>query len=134
MAGLYSAFGSDKGRERDGAWVDIGPARFKLARAGGANVVFGRAVMQATKPYRRFLEKGDMDPEVADRIMVKVYAETIVLDWEGVDGADGQPVPYSREACVKLLTDLPNLFQEIQREAAAYHTFAQEGLEKSAGN
>ena len=98
----------DSGRAETGAWVDDIPDMegLRLKVRGANNKDWRRLQMkliQAVPRKRRMT--GNLDPEDADRITNVCLLDTCLLDWEGLDGDDDQPLPYSRETAKKLLTD-----------------------------
>lgn len=44
--------------------------------------------------------------------LIKVYAENCLLDWENVT-FQGKPFKYSKENCLKLLTNFPVIYNQI---------------------
>ena len=127
----YSTFKTDTMKERQGVWHDLGDAgAFLLGRAGGSNVGFGKKLATLTTPHRRAIQHGEMREELANSILIQVYAENVVLAWEGVTDSAGQPLPFNKENCIKLLSDLPDLFVEIKR-FAENSTLYREELQKA---
>lgn len=111
----YSAFQTNPELEQNGIQLDLGGAgRFKLARAGGANKKFEKAMMLASKPHRRAMQAESIEEDTLRQILYSVYADAVLLGWEGVTGEDGQPLPFTKANAVKLFTDLPGLFDEIR--------------------
>lgn len=137
---LYTQFKTDKNLENEGVYLDYGmnsqdkPIRIRIARAGGANQAFARAYEQKTKPYRRQIQTDTLDPKVAERIILEVYAETVVLGWEGVEDENGDELPFNRDNCVKLFTDLPDLFADLQKTSQNIAVFRAEVREADAKN
>ena len=66
--------------------------------------------------------------------MREVYAETIVLGWDNVQDAEGNDLAFSKENVIKLFTDLPELFEDVQNAASTQALFRQETLEQEAKN
>ena len=64
-----------------------------------------------------------MDEELARRILVEAFAETIMKGWDNVTDRGGKLIAYSKEACVELFMDLPDLFEEIREQAAKAANF-----------
>jgi hypothetical protein len=63
-----------------------------------------------------------MDAKKTQEIMVRVFVESCVIDWTGVE-IDGEIKPYSSEECVKLFLDLPemsNLLIEYSQDYKNY--------------
>lgn len=132
---LYDHYGTDGNQERSGASVELYGTVFKLARAGGQNKAYAKSLNVKTRSYRRGNKLATrLSDEKSLEIMREVYAEAIVLGWDKVVDRDGNEMPYSRENCIKLLTDLPDLFDDIRAAAEERATFQHEVMEEEAGN
>lgn len=137
---LYSQFTTDPQLEREGVLLEYGtsstgqPVTIRIARAGGANVQFQKRLEALTKPFRRQIQTETIDQKVSEKLVRQVYAETVVLGWENVEDRDGNPIPYSRDACMKLFDDLPDLFLDIQEQAQRVALFRTTIREADAGN
>ena len=57
---------------------------------------------------RQRLESGQVDDNKSAGIMAKVMADTILLGWKGLK-EDGEEVLYSKEECVRVLVDYPDI-------------------------
>lgn len=135
MAGTYKTYQTEEGLEKGGITLDLGEVgKFKLARAGGANSQFQKRMMVLTKPHRKSISAGIIDPKLADQLLAQAFAETVVLGWEGVTGPDGEPLAYNKENAVKLLTDLPDLFKDIRETSEDATLFRAVNLEDAAKN
>lgn len=141
----YSMFKNDENAEvNQGVVLNYGDFRVRIARAGGANKKFGRLLTARLKPYKRQLDTETMQDEVAAKLMAEIYADSIILGWvskngedkfvEGIHAEDGSIVPYSREAVIGILTKLPDLFRDIQIQAAQVSLFRSVEQEKEAKN
>ena len=139
----YQLFATDKQAETEhGIILDYGTFRMRILRAGGSNRKFIETLNRRLKPYRRQIENDTMDSDMAQRIMAEVYADTVIIGWDEVPDAEGSPLEYCRNNVIKLLTDLPELFRDIQEQAgkaalfrAAEREDEQKNLQSgSAGN
>jgi hypothetical protein len=131
----YDQFKQDEILEKNGLTLDLGSAgRFKIARAGGANQSFTKEFIRLTKPYRRAIQTETMDEETSRVILREAFSKHIILGWEGVTGPDGEVLPFTRENCLKLLADLPQLFEEIRRAAEDASLYRAQTLKVDAGN
>lgn len=130
----YSLFESDADAETSGVWVPIADMKFKLARAGGLNDNFAKAVTKTFKPYQAAVASDTMPKELALELVINVFVDTVLLGWENVKGRDGAAIEYSKASAKKLLTELPNLFLKLQEEATKLSNFRKESLEIVAGN
>lgn len=157
MSSLYQQFKSDNNLEREGILLQYGfstnvkarlvaeglseadaevraATTIRIARAGGANSNFQKRMEHVVKPFRRQIQTETIDAKQAEKLVRQVYAETVVLGWENVDDAEGNPMPYSVENCKKLFDDLPDLFADIQEQAQRAALFRAEIRESTAGN
>ena len=120
-----------------GEWIPWGTtgARFKLARASAHdNAKFKNAMERRLQKYRTEIRLDVLPADVDAAATREVFAETVILDWKGVKGPDDEDIPFSRDACVQLLTDLPELFAEIKNVAADRQTFQDATVETDAKN
>jgi hypothetical protein len=133
--GTYQQFQTDANLETSGIRLNLGTAgTFIIARAGGSNEKFARRMLAATKPFRRAIASETMNSKEAEQLTARVFAETVVLGWEGVTGPDGKELAFNVDNAVKLFTDLPDLFAEIRRASSDAALFRKEILESEAGN
>lgn len=133
----YAMYSSDKNLEAKGIWLDFGAFRIRVARAGGSNQKFKIALEQKLRPHQLQIKAGTMDNDLALRLLAEAYAEAIVLDWENVTDAAGKPMAFTEENVVKLFTDLPELFNEVQEQAGKLSNFRaleQEEAAQEVGN
>jgi hypothetical protein len=124
-------FQTDKALETNGIKVDYGAFYLRLARAGGANKAYARAMDRLTKPYRRQIQTETI--------------ESVVVGW-GMKGEDGQDIEgsfpldkdtilsFSRENVVRAFEALPDLFTDAKEQASKWTLYRAEVLEKDAGN
>lgn len=133
---FYNTFETDKNLENGaGVVLDYGVSgKIKIHRAGGFNQKYARVASAKLKPYARQLQTGTSDPDVIKRVMAEIYAEAVIIGWEGVKDKKGKALPYSKENVVKLMLDLPDLFEEIQKQAENLSNFRSEQLEDDAKN
>lgn len=137
---LYKQFATDKNVERDGVVLSYGKnsknkdINIRIARAGGANIRYTKLLEAAIKPYRRQLQNETMDNGVAEDITMRVYAQSVVLGWEGVEDENGNDMKFTVENCMKLFKDLPDLWADIQSQATRAALFRQDILEADAKN
>lgn len=140
MANLRRIFGTDSGAESAGVWFDYDlgdgspPVRVKVARAGGSNEKMSRVADAKWKPYRRQLALDALDPKTEKRITAEIYAESVILDWENVEGDDGKPLPFTKENVVEALLALPDFFAEVVRQSSRIANFRALDREEDAKN
>lgn len=137
-SGLFQLYATDTQVEKEGVWVPVGKdgdkvIRFRLARAGGGNTKYLKLLELKTKPYRRQLQHDLVDIKTSDEIMMEVFAETVVVDWENVL-EDGIQVPYSKEKCLAYFKELPDLFNDVREQASKAAYYRAEVMEAEAKN
>jgi len=118
MGSVYDVFATDKEAEESGIKLNYGDFSFLIARAGGANKRFQNLLEKRLAPHQRALQAGLMDERHARKILIECFAETVMLGWDGVTDREGMPIAYSKDACVALFLDLPDLFDEVREQAA----------------
>jgi|SRR6185369_16035496 hypothetical protein len=96
---------TDDALSTDGAPLDLNNGRTILCRRAGTR---NRAFMVAVAEL-------DTDDEVA---RYDVYARHVVAGWSGINDAEGNPIPYTAEACVALFQYAPEVFDLVLMFAA----------------
>lgn len=137
---LYKQFKTDESLEKEGVWIEYGetdkgdPIRIKIARAGGQNKAFAKVLERRTRPHRRALQNGTMDPQLAEDIFRETFAETVVLDWENVDGPDGELMEFNKDNILQVFRDLPDLYADLKQQASSAAIFREEIRQEDLGN
>lgn len=120
---LYKQFKTDSKLEKEGILLEYGtnsqgkPICIRVARAGAGNDAYVKRMEVAVKPHRRLIQNETIERAVLTKIVREVFAETVVLGWENVEDENGKPMPFTKENCIKLFTDLPDLFDDLQESA-----------------
>lgn len=130
---LYQHFATDEQKEVEGAWIPLSEtARIRIARMG--NPQYAACVKRLALPFR---SGGVLDEDIPDSVWKQITreaaAETILVDWEGVT-RDGEPLPYSKEEALKLLTARKDFYGLVLTAAQNMDNFrvrAQKQLEKN---
>lgn len=77
----YAGSRTDPALEREGVWIDFGVFKIRIARAGGANKEYKKALTLKVQPYRRMIAAGTLSEEKAQTLKSEVFIETIVKGW-----------------------------------------------------
>ena len=123
MSALHKQFETDPKIEKEGVWItyegdeDEAPSKFLIARAGGANVEYTKAMERESKPIRRKLQNDLVSTTALRKLTIKVFSETVVLGWENVTDKAGNVLAFTPENVVKLFTELPDLFDDVHEQA-----------------
>lgn len=117
-----SKFATDLDLEENGVWVDIGEGgEILVARMG--NPRYQKAVQSISKPHRTQIRQKTISEDLSDELLLKAMAETILLDWKGIEDDKGKVIKYTKDTAFKLLRDLRdfrNLVVELATEQAAF--------------
>lgn len=140
MSSLYSQFASDSKLEKEGVLLEYGenskglPIGIRIARAGGGNLQYIKALEAKVKPYRRQIQTETIDRKLVEKLTLEVFCKTVVLGWENVEDEAGNPLEFSYDNAIKLFTDLPDLFADVQEQAGKAVLFRKLIRETAAGN
>lgn len=140
---LYDLYTTNTDAEKNGVWVPIAGSEFLMARAGGRNTKFKEAARKKFRPFAAAINNNTLADDVAEQLTVDVFVDTILLDWKNVpeppdpvtkEFDPAKLIPFSKEAAKKLLTELPNLFDELQKQSMDLSNYQQEELGDVAKN
>lgn len=120
---LYQRFKTNNDLEgKKGVTLDYGEGvKITILRAGGSNRKYQQVLREKLMATGRKLSS--MTDEESEKGMIEVYADAVIIGWEGVKDQDGNDVPFTRENVVKIMSDLPELFADIQRAAGGFELF-----------
>jgi len=132
---IYDIFGTDKSAEQDGIILEYGKGlEIRIARAGGSNTKFEKAVQQKMRKYGLQAKHDLLDNEQMREVMREVLAETVVLGWKGFTDRAGASLPFNRENCIQVFKDLPDLFDDVLEQSRKASLFKTTILEAESGN
>jgi hypothetical protein len=140
---VLGMFSTNKDAEKKGTWISIGPAKFLLARAGGSNSKFSRAISAVLRPHQRRLTADMMSNEEAEKLSIEPFVDSVLLDWQNVramrqdeDGewTVGDPIPFTKENATRIMDEHRDLFRFLLEESQRISNFAPEFAKEAAGN
>lgn len=137
---LYKSNQTDSDKEKNGVPLEYGlnskkePITFTVAREGGRNVQYQKVAEHIFKPFRRQIQHNQIDPQVLEELLAQVYAKAVVKGWKGVEDEHDEPLEFNEANVVKLLVDLPVVFDAIKEVARDFNQFLLESLEEDAKN
>lgn len=134
MSSVYDLFGTDRKAEVEGIWLVYPYGEFLISRAGPSNTEFTKVFEKLSRPYRTQIKNDMLPSEVGERLLVETFARTIVRDWKKVAGRDGKEIKFSVENCIKVFTDLPDLFADIREQSMKFTNFVTAEIEEDSGN
>lgn len=98
---IFATYAVNEDLENNGTWMELGDAKFLIARAG--NRSYSKLFTKEYERNQRALEaKDDNADKLAEKLMIKVIAKTILLGWENVK-YQGKDLAYSVENAEMLL-------------------------------
>jgi hypothetical protein len=122
----------DKKAEVEGIWQNIGDGvSVKVARIGSTE--YQKEFQRISKPHKRAIRRGVLNDDVAEKLLIKVMAKTVLLDWKGLE-EDGKEIPYSEENAVRILTDYRDLRDYVSDIANDMEAFKKEDDEEAEKN
>jgi len=124
-------------KENEGVWQPAGEGcELKIARFG--NPRSQRLFQSLTRPFRRQIENGTMDPQKQEDIVCRVLAEAVLLDWRGLEesrNGDGpKQLVYSTDEAFRVLKEYPELRAMVEDYSKDVEAYRERELEESAGN
>ena len=140
ITSLRRSYGTSRQLEQDGIWVspptdDGVKIEFLVARQSRANRRWATKISRVYKETKDKIDAGlVIDDESVDQ-SVRVFCETNLLDWRGLKDEQGRPIPYSPEAGFKLLSELTDLYEylnKVSTNRALYQHQEQAAIEKKS--
>jgi hypothetical protein len=124
---LDTLFKNSADLENSGIWFSLTEkTRFLVKRFGGNNATaIKAAIAKHYKPYARLIELGSLSPDKEREIQNKVFVNSCMVDWEGVE-IDGKITPFSKEVAVEFLNNLPELANTLIEMASDTKNFREE--------
>jgi len=142
--GMYDNFKMDEKSENDGIILEYDESfRVTVKRAGGSNKAYDKSVERKTKKIKRALENDLVSNDRVLQILMEVYAETIVTNWEtmqdgewvqGIEGPDGERLEFNSENVLSTFKNLPDLFLSIKEDASKASLFREALREQDSKN
>lgn len=116
---LDKKFKNDVQLEENGIWLDVSPeVSFLVRRVGGKNAKrVGEVTARIYKPFSKQVASGTLSEEKDDELYLRAFIESCLADWKGVE-IDGKLVDFDFETAYRLLKELPELSNTLQRHAA----------------
>jgi hypothetical protein len=123
----HSLFSTNKDLE-SGKGVTLEYPGFSITvhRAGGSNKRYAKALESNMKPHRQKYERGVLDNETSEKILLRSFVEGVVVGWSGNIGPGGKKAAYSVENCVKVFEELPDLYADVLKQANDFGLFREE--------
>ena len=136
MNSIYDLFGTDPEVERHGQVLPFGKyGEVVIARAGGSNEPFNRRAEEYHRKWQRRIDQGTLPFEEARADMIEIFADTVILGgWLRDQNGEKVELGGNRAAVIKFLTDLPELFLDVKKNAEDFTKWRRVEQEESAKN
>jgi hypothetical protein len=138
--GLYATFKTDAAKETRGIQIPYEPnddgsiPTFTIARAGGANVQWALEMERIARPYQRQIQLETLKKSVSDKLVMTCFVRTVLLNWENVFNQKNEPIAYNEENAMQLMTELPDLYNDLFTQSNKLALFREDSLEATVKN
>lgn len=134
---IYDQWGTDKDVEQEGIVLDYSDGNWlRCRRAGGANKPYQKAIERFSRKYRKQIELGVLTEDKANKELVRIYVDTIIIDGEFVDRDKKTKIKLkgNKKETARLLVDLPDLFANVREATGSMELFRVFEKEEEAKN
>lgn len=144
---LRNQFETNKSKESDGVAIVFGQnsdgtnPTFIISRMSRANQKYTKTLEAVTRPYRRQMDLGTLSNDIAEKLFLEVFVKTILKDWQNISlsdvtgNADDEGyAPFTIENATKLMTALPELYDDLQAQAKSAALFKDESVSTESKN
>lgn len=156
---LRKTFLTDKKLEADGVEIPVAineyngePVLIHISRMGTVNKRYTKALDAATKPHQSAIQNGSMDNDLARKLVMSVFADTVILGWSNLPKSDltgndlewaaqapgrepdKEELEFTKENVLALFDLMPDLYDDWEKRAQGAASFRQAALETNQGN
>lgn len=128
----YELFDFDAELAETGVWFTFAGGRLRIARRD--NPRYREALREFAKGKERLIRLGSLPASEMHEMCMRALARGVLLDWEGLT-RKGEPLPYSEDNAVMLLTDLSGFSEKVESwadDAEAFRAEDEEDAEKNS--
>lgn len=132
---LLDRYSTNKEHATEGVKMELGGGNWiKLAYAGPSNPTYASTLQRVIKPHSKNIKRGLLDENKDRELLAKVYAECIVQDWGGPSFKKHKIEKCTKANVLKLLTEKPEFFLDVQDLASNMEYFADDYVEAATKN
>lgn len=134
---LSAIYEMDTVKENEGVVIELGehngkPIEIRIARRGGSNKEYKKAVERNTKPVRRLIETGQLSDAQDKKINATIFAESVAKGWSNVPLSDvtgnkadeNTLAEFTVENVVALMVRLPEVAAHLYSQSSSADLFA----------
>lgn len=123
----------DDSKKADGVWVDC--AGYSVQVRSLDCKEFSKMHSRLMKPYQHIQRRnGEVPEDVATSIFQRCVAETILLDWKGIQDEKGKEIPFSKELALEYLQKAQLFANDVVAAATNIANFRLEAKETAVKN
>lgn len=131
----FKKYETDQQMERNGVPVVFDEMTFFCRRAGGANRAYRLACTVALleEGMRERLNGTDEVAQLDAQNEIELYAfvEAVLVGWEGVEGRDDQPLPFTKENARDLFTTCTEVWNTVRVMAQSRDSYRRKAVEEA---
>lgn len=145
---LRKTYKTDKNLEADGVEIPVAvneangqPILFRVARMSPSNKKYAARLNKVTRPHQAAIQNDAMDNTLARKMLQEVFVDTILLGWTNLpksdltgNEADTGDLEFNRENALALFTELPDLYDQLEKQAQSAASFREQERDVNAGN
>lgn len=137
---LFAQFETNAELENVGISVTYGPNKngsiptFIISRTGKSNKAYMKALNKAQRPVQKQIQLGTLPDEQSEQIYLDVFVSTVLKGWSNVYDKEGKELAFNKQNAIKLLKQLPELYDDLFAKANNAALFREEELEEEAKN
>ena len=119
-----------------GIWVPIRVegADWRFLVRSRESKQYQAALEKHLQPMRRRYKNQEPPAEETQAVLIRIFAEGAIVDWQGVTDENGQPLPYSLDNAVMLLGEFPDIRDIIAGTSTEYAAYLAEAEETRTKN
>lgn len=111
-------------KEEEGVWAKYFGVDLLIARSNTTK--YNNLFRRLTKPYKRQLEKNNLDNDTMEEIMCEVMSETVLLDWKNFKG-----IEYTKENAKSLMKNDNDAFEFVKNFSEDINNYLNEDVDET---
>ena len=135
MAKLSSVKSNVK-KSEEGIWTPFESGiEFLIARMG--NPKYTKLLAKLSRPHHRKLRGSrGASSDLENDLTKQAVAKTVLVGWRNLDDEDGNPIPYSQEKALEIISDPAyiEVYNFVLATAGDFQAFREEDQAESLGN
>lgn len=128
---LYAKYGSDTKKEKAGV-------PFYIDKDSDTYILVGRWCSRNVEHSKAQAEIGlkmaDVDESGREEARTKAFVEHLITGWNNIVDKDGKDLPFSTDNAIALLSDLPDLVNELVNFSLDRTNYGLDGVETATKN